>query len=468
LTANLKLRLLLIGATSFPLAVFAACNFLFSLGALAAVSASLAAALAASFAAAAFISGGLAGPMERLAAAIRRFIAENYTLASALPREGWPEAGKLISAANRLMLELGAFRAFQINQVLEERGKAQALIETIPDGALLLDENGGIIYSNRIALKLLGISKLSPEVSIPRSVENPVFSEPLSQILASGENYLKACVELPRAEGAPGPARTCLIISSQFQLATMKKPGRVIVLRDITQEVEIENTKETFFQMITHDMRAPLSSILGYTQSLSKILPSGPVGEKHIETIIRAARRLNGMITDILNTTKMERGSMALETENIEAGALLTGVREFYAPEAARKDVSFTVRPAASKTEFNGDPALLERVVTNLVGNALKFTPAGGSVTLSCAASPGEVRFLVEDTGPGIPEDKIKIVFEKYAQMEEHSNMGFGLGLAMCRMALDLHKGKIWVESEVGKGSRFIFTIPAAAEGTGG
>ena len=460
---NLKIYVFLCAATLLPPAVYAACLFTFGLGALPAALAAAGAALGASYAAAVYISKGLSAPVARVAAGIKKFIADNYRLETALSREGWPEAGALISSANRLMLELGAFRAFQINQVLEERGKAQALIETMPDGALLLDDKGGIIYSNRIALALLGISKVSPEVSVPGSVAVRVFSEALTGILASGEKYLRVSVELPAPAGPPGPPHTFLLIASQFALATMKKPGRVIVLRDVTQEMELEKTKETFFQMITHDMRAPLSSILGYTQFLATLVQNTPGAEKFITTIIGATTRLNGMITDILNTTKMERGSMTLTMEKIDAGKLAAKAAEAYSPGASKKKVELKALPPAAVTEFEGDAGLLERVVSNLVGNALKFTEAGGTVTLACGASDGMVRFTVADTGPGIPGDKLELVFEKYAQMEEHRSLGFGLGLAMCKMAVELHKGRIWVESEVGKGSSFIFTVPSAA-----
>ena len=93
------------------------------------------------------------------------------------------------------------------------------------------------------------------------------------------------------------------------------------------------------------------------------------------------------------------------------------------------------------------------------MGNSLKFTPGGGTITLSAWETSEEVFFAVEDTGPGIPENKRLEIFEKYSQMEEHKSMGFGLGLAMCKMTVELHKGRIWVESEVGKGSKFIFTV---------
>ena len=144
----------------------------------------------------------------------------------------------------------------------------------------------------------------------------------------------------------------------------------------------------------------------------------------------------------------------------IDASALCGRVSEIHEPLAARKSIKFSVSPPPAAITFAGDMGLLERVITNLVGNSLKFTPAGGSVSISCRQVAEDVIFTVEDTGPGVPEAQRAEIFKKYSQMEEHKYMGFGLGLAMCKMAVELHKGRIWVESEVGKGSKFIFSIP--------
>ena len=182
---------------------------------------------------------------------------------------------------------------------------------------------------------------------------------------------------------------------------------------------------------------------------------------------MRSARRLNGMIEDILNTIKLERGELKLKADGIDAGALCDAVFEVHEPLAAAKRIKLSAAPLPAKIRFRGDAALLERVLVNLVGNSLKFTPAGGNVALSCRAVAGEALFTVEDDGPGIPREKREEIFEKYSQLEEHKHMGLGLGLAMCRLAVQAHNGRIWVESEEGKGSRFMFVVPLTASGKG-
>ncbi|OGR70035.1 MAG: hypothetical protein A2179_00255 [Elusimicrobia bacterium GWC2_63_65] len=211
--------------------------------------------------------------------------------------------------------------------------------------------------------------------------------------------------------------------------------------------------------MITHDMRAPLSTLQGYTELLMKKIPASPSTDKYLQSMLYSSRRLRGMIDDILNTTKLERGNMTLQLDSMDAEALLTRIKENHEPVAGPKGIKLLLSAPPSKINFTADPILLERVITNLMGNSLKFTPSGGTITLSAWEDAQKVFFAVQDTGPGIPENKRKEIFEKYSQMEEHKSQGFGLGLAMCQMTVQLHKGDIWVESEVGKGSKFIFTV---------
>lgn len=461
---NLRLHAIILGSSCLPLLVFAVCAFVLNCGYPRALLIAAASAAAAAFLAAAAVKAGLAAPMETIAANLKLFKESDYHLKSVIPKAGWPEAANLISAINRLMLELNAYRAFQLYQVVEERGKAQALLETITDGVLLIDDRGGLIYCNHAALNLLGIPKISPDVVIPSSVSNSYFLSALTGMLASDEKHLRAELAVPLSEETPDLLKNYRIISNQFMLATLKRPGRVIIIRDITNEKETEEAKETFFHMITHDMRAPLTSIRGFAQLLMQALGPSPKTDIFLQSILRSAGRLSGMIDDILNTAKLERGNLTLKLDAIDAGALTARIREEVSPAATRKNITLSAPPPPAEIRFMGDTALLERVIMNLLGNSLKFTPPGGSVSLSCRETAGEVYFSVEDTGPGIPESSLTDIFEKYYQMEEHKHMGSGLGLAMCKMAVELHKGRIWAESKPGKGSRFIFTVPKTLE----
>ncbi len=404
------------------------------------------------------ISRRIIAPINNMVNGVKKFLKEQR-LDKAIPAEGWPELKNLVGILNRMMLELQAYRAFQLKQIMEEKNKAQALIDTIPDGVLLLDNRGTLIYSNQLALTLLGLGRGPSGAVLPKSIRSDAFREKFQSLLASTEKYARDEVEAPLEGSSPPVIKNYRVLAAQFMQATLKRPGRVIIIRDITNEKELEKAKEDFFHMITHDMRAPLSTIQGYVELLMKKLPPNPGTDRYFQSMLYSSRRLRGMIDDILNTTKLQRGTMTLQLDTISAAELITRIRENHEPVAGPKKITLVSAPSPEDIQFNGDRTLIERVITNLIGNSLKFTPPGGKITLGCSQDAGKVLFWVEDTGPGIPEDKRKAIFEKYSQMEEHKSQGFGLGLAMCKMTVELHKGEIWVESELGKGSKFIFTV---------
>jgi len=410
------------------------------------------------------VSNRLIRPVNNMVGGVTRFLKEDHRLEAVLPQEGWPEIKSLAAALNRVMLELQAYKAFQLGQMVEEKNKAQALIDTITDGVILVDDRGGVIHSNQTALRLLGIRKLSADTVLPRSITNEVFFREFTAIRASTEKFIRSEILAPLpavAEAAP-VMRHYRIIANQFFLATLKRPGRVVVLCDITNEKELEKTKEDFFHMITHDMRAPLSTIQGYVEILTRKVPPTPDTDNYFKSMLYSTRRLRGMIDDILNTTKLQRGTMTLVLDTVSANDLITRVRENHEPVAVPKNIKMVMELPPENLQFRGDAALLERVITNLAGNSIKFTPSGGTITLGVSQDAENINFWVRDTGPGIPEDKRVSIFDKYSQLEEHKSQGFGLGLAMCKMTVELHKGRIWVESETGKGSKFIFTVSKA------
>jgi len=403
------------------------------------------------------ISSKIIRPINNMSDSVKGFLKEQV-LEKIIPQEGWPEIKSLVSVLNRLMLELQAYKAFQLNQIMEEKNKAQVLIDTIPDGVLLLDNKNSIIYANITSLKLLGINSKVQPITLPHSIGSEVFAAEFEKLLMNKEKFAKSELDAPSPDNK-NVLKSYRILSSQFMLATLKRPGRIVIIRDITSEKEVEKAKEDFFHMITHDMRAPLSTIQGYIEILYKKVPNSPATEKYFQNILYSSKKLRGMIDDILNTTKLEKGTMTLQLEKISAKAMITRVKDTHVPVAMAKTIALSTVDPQPDFEFYGDPILIERVITNLIGNALKFTPQGGKIAIGVSQDRDNVIIWVEDTGSGVPEDKRDMIFEKYSQMEEHKTQGFGLGLAMCKMTVELHKGKIWVESEVGKGSKFIFTV---------
>ena len=327
---TLRLHLIILAASLPPILVLLACVPGFKPGYTYAFLIAAAAAVFSAFLSARAILAGMVLPVAKVSSGVRNFIAADYRLEAVIPKQGWPEAKDLISGLNRLMLELSAYRAFHLNQVVEDRAKAQALIETITDGVMLVDDRGQLIYSNQKALKLLCIPKQEPNIALPGCVRQQDFLAALTDIMSSQENNLKAEVEVKSQDETYSIVKNFQVIARQFSLATLKRPGRIIVLRDVTVEKEIESARETLFHMITHDMRAPLTSIQGYAQLMRKSVGASPAAEKGLDIILRSSIRLSGMIEDILNTIKLEHGDMKLSPVVINAGDLCARVFEVH------------------------------------------------------------------------------------------------------------------------------------------
>jgi signal transduction histidine kinase len=253
-------------------------------------------------------------------------------------------------------------------------------------------------------------------------------------------------------------------VSSQEVLTPQKneKLGVVTVLHNITLERELDRMKDDFLHSITHDLRNPMTSIRGFLKFLIDGVagPITPQQHKMLETIDRASSRLLNLINDILDVAKMESGRKALQLVATDLKLLSQRVIEVAEGQAMRKNVKLLLEAPENLPTINTDLELIERVLANLVGNALKFTPEQGSITISLQDTGEIMQVTVADTGEGIPADYIGKIFDKYQQVAGQHKGGTGLGLTICRYIVESHNGKIWAESTVGAGSKFIFTLP--------
>lgn len=238
---------------------------------------------------------------------------------------------------------------------------------------------------------------------------------------------------------------------------------------------ELDELKQSFLETITHDLRSPLVSIMGYIDIILSGL-SGPVSEKQtgqLKIVQNSAGQLSQLVNNILDISKLEAGAMKMDFQPVQLTDLLSEVHQQMVIVAQKYKVSLEADAPAELPRMQMDLDLMRRVITNLVSNSLKFTPEGGKVTIKAALEdPQTVRVAVIDTGCGIPKDKLKYMFTKFFQVEETKKQarkrGTGLGLTICKQVVEGHGGRIWVESEWQKGSSFIFTLPikppAAAE----
>jgi len=246
--------------------------------------------------------------------------------------------------------------------------------------------------------------------------------------------------------------------------------SRVNQMNDELQRVyrELETAsrhKSEFLANMSHELRTPLNAILGFSQVLEKKL-FGELNSKqaeYVEDILSSGNHLLSLINDVLDLSKVEAGQIELEVapfslrEAVERGVAM--VRE----RASKNGVALAAEVEPEVHVVSGDERRIRQILFNLLSNAVKFTPAGGRIDVSAARVDGEIRLAVADTGPGIAPEDLDRIFEEFQQTDvgARHHEGTGLGLALSKRLVELHGGRIWVESEVGAGSRFVFTLPA-------
>ncbi|MBL8171139.1 MAG: HAMP domain-containing histidine kinase [Acidobacteria bacterium] len=227
----------------------------------------------------------------------------------------------------------------------------------------------------------------------------------------------------------------------------------------------LDQMKDAFLSMVTHELRTPLTVISGITEMLETGIYGelAPAQAEHVRQIAAQTSRLRELVNDLLDLSKMEAGLMRLRREPLDPRALAEAVLESLLTVGAQAGVILRNQVRHDLPEVFCDGQRVEQVLTNLIANAIKFTPAGGQVTLTAERLGDFVRFCVADTGQGIPPEALSRIFDKFFQVQsstETGRKGTGLGLAIVKHLVELHGGEVSVASQPGHGSQFFFTLP--------
>jgi signal transduction histidine kinase len=371
-------------------------------------------------------------------------------------------AGQVVSAIQNAEL----FQA-----VREERRRLNALVQSSRDGIMLLSEGLKVLVINRPALQFLSLS------GTPDDWQQRSFSDVLDALRAyAAEAVDEIMVERDRVlsgDDSPGEGEFTiglrivhwLNLPVQGDAQTM---GRLCVLRNVTDERLLEQFREDLTHTMVHDLRNPLTGISSSLKLLqghaSDLLP--PRYQRILGIAINSAERMLKLVNAILDISRLESGRMPLDPTPFEVQNLVESVSLMEAGLVEARDLTYEVCIHDDLPLAWGDKALIERVIQNLVANAVKFTPPGGRVRIEAYAEPEAPETLwvsVQDTGPGIPPEIREHLFQKFVTgQQEHA--GSGLGLAFCRMVMEAHGERIWVSQTSESGTTFTFTLSQAAQ----
>jgi len=339
------------------------------------------------------------------------------------------------------------------------RRRLAAILASTTDAVLVTDRDNCILLINPAAEQAFGIeADLVSEQKIDQIGLAPplvqVFEEPLSP----NEALVK---EIPLPDGRTLYANVSTIVSAENE-----RIGRVAVMRDITHLKELDEMKSDFIATVSHDLRAPLTFMRGYATMLPTV---GDLNEKQREytgKILRGIGQMSELVNNLLDLGRIEAG-VGLERKPCHLGAILVEAVDGLRSRANRKNMKLRMEPAQDMAIVSGDAPLLRQAITNLVDNAIKYTPHGGSVTVGLSVpEENEDRHAiihVTDNGIGIaPEDQIRL-FEKFYRIQRRdapATPGTGLGLSLVKSIIERHEGEIWVESKLNEGSTFYVSLP--------
>ncbi len=352
----------------------------------------------------------------------------------------------------------------KLETVEREREEIERIVHHLTDGVLVVDRAGVLLMANPAAQTLLGIDTGAVGKNIKDIVQNEHMLTMLRALSAEGEKGSKKQVEF--FSKSQETMRTLTSNAVVIEDANGRTVGMLTALPDIARIHQINQERMDFFAKVTHELRSPLvAADKAVTLILSKATgPLSPDQEQFLTIVERNTKRLYALINDLLDMAKLEAGKMQIVSQPLEVVSVVSEPIKVFQSWAGSKAITLSSVLEEGLPQVFGDQNRLIQVFNNLISNALKFTPEGGTITVGARRTgEGMIEVTVSDTGPGIPPEDLPRLFEKFFQVKgavQTEVHGTGIGLTVSKEIVELHGGKIWVESEVGKGTRFLFTLP--------
>jgi two-component system phosphate regulon sensor histidine kinase PhoR len=364
------------------------------------------------------------------------------------------ELGQLASSLNDMSAQLQA----RLRELSEEKAELAAILASMTEGVLLVDAEAKIRLMNQAFRRQFQLGDEAIGKTIMEALRNVSLQELTAAAGPDGNVSSREIAFLNPGDRSFDVNAACLRQRDGSHL------GTVVVFHDITRIKQLENVRKEFVANVSHELRTPLSIIKGYVETLLQPPPIAETEAKQfLRTIEKHANRLESLLADLLMISALESQQVRLDLTMLSLDSIAAAVIEELSAQAKAKSVSIDLQIDNRTPRVKADPQRLHQVFFNLLENAVKYTQAGGQIKLSARTVDALLEVWVEDNGPGIAAEHLPRIFERFYRADKARSRelgGTGLGLSIVKHIVQAHGGRVWAESETGKGSRFCFTLP--------
>jgi two-component system NtrC family sensor kinase len=330
-----------------------------------------------------------------------------------------------------------------------ERAKLEAIIANIQDGIIVMDEGHHIQFINRAVRDIFNLDGKDLGGKV---LEEVIPNPDLNALIVRSKNEMLKYHEINFDDGR--------VFNAQY--TPIPNIGAAVTMQDISYLKEIDRLKSDFVHTVSHDLRSPLTAVLGYTELIER---TGTLNENQQEFLRRlqgSIQHITALVNDLLDLGRLEAG-FDTRREMVQMDDVLKYSLDMFETQVKKKRLNLNVKVNTDLRSLRANPIRIRQMIDNLIGNAIKYTPDDGMIRVDLFMQEKQVIFKIEDTGPGIPPEEHGRVFEKFfrATNAPDNVQGSGLGLAIVKSIVDSHQGRVWVESTLGKGSAFTVILPA-------
>jgi len=382
-------------------------------------------------------------------------------------------AGDGLGDLARALNDTAAHLSATIRSLTEERNRSAAILRSMAEGIAVVDARERVTFCNNAFAKIWDIGSLGVEgKAAVEVIRQPDILELIRQAL-SGTEGLHGEISTGSAQPRSFSVTVAPVPSFDGAVTVAKSPtdagpfGAVVVLHEITDIRRLEQVRKDFVANVSHELRTPLTSIQGFAETLlTGALEDRQNNRRFVEIIRNHAARLSRLTDDLLKLSRIEAGKLDMDFQAVDLGLLIDAAVESARGAASQKQLSLTVlNLPPDLPRILADAILLREVLRNLLDNAIQYTPPGGRIEVESATREGVAVVTIADTGIGIPQADQSRIFERFYRVDAARSRevgGTGLGLAIAKHIVEAHGGQLWVESAVGHGSKFYFSIPLA------